>query len=284
MRIRITILIVFLAVSILSCIDTIDLGIPSGEGSLVVYGLITNESTPQSIKLYRSTDFQDVSPYPPVNDAQVYLLDRLGSRIEFTEDDNSGVYYSPDDFNVIPGDAFELHVITNEGEHIVSTQEAVKPLSPIISVNTIPVLSPEEYSVDPLADNYYVSALIDDDEGVSNYYRWKIYVNGELRGLASEMILFDDTVADGILFRYSAGNVRFKENDIISLKYYSLTVNAYRFFELIQDQTEYNTLDTSAPEPVSIESNLININDEGQIVLGLFSAAEVELIDDIEIN
>lgn len=265
----------------ISCIDPVEIDISTDEGKLVVYGIITNEKVAQSIKLYRSTSFQNPNAYPSVSDAEVYLLDRLDARIEFLEEGDSGTYFAPDDFEVLPGDAFELHVITKEGEHVVSTTETVRSLPPAISVSTVAILSPEEFEVDPLVDNYYVSALIDDEKGINNYYRWKIYVNGELRETASEMILFDDRISDGILFRYSATNVLFKENDVVSLRYYSLTATAYRFFQLLQGQTEHNALETSAPRPVSIESNLINVNDEKQVILGLFSVAEVETIEGI---
>ena len=61
---------------------------------------------------------------------------------------------------------------------------------------------------------------------------------------------------------------------LLSIQQMSLTANAYRYFKLIQDQSvETGTLVDTPPAP--IKSNLTNLNDKGELVLGFFSVSSV---------
>ena len=61
---------------------------------------------------------------------------------------------------------------------------------------------------------------------------------------------------------------------LVSLQQMSLTPNAYRYFKLIQDQS-VNTGTLADTPPAPIKSNLVNIADKNELVLGYFSASSV---------
>ncbi len=262
----------------------IDVDLPEGEEKLVVFGNLTNEDELQSIKISRTTPFKSRDPYPSESGATVYVTDRLNNRIDFEEktDVNDGIYYAPSDFQVTPGDAFVLNVITTNDEHIVSTREGVKPISEIVNTIITPVIEDEEEPVDPELDNYYISALIDDEVGIKNFYKWKIYVNGELRNLPSELTLFDDKVSDGLVFRFDASNVLFKLGDSVSVKHGSMSEAAYKYYQLLRSQTDHDQLDDNFTKPSILNSNMVNVNNPDQLILGYFSAQDVRVVTDIE--
>ncbi len=258
----------------LSCEEEVNLKLPVGDEKLVVDGWITNEKKPYAIRLYRTIGFSNADDYPPVNEAEVFITDRLSIRHDFIENGITGIYKSDTALFVgKQGEAYVLNIILKDGTTYQSRREALNPLSEILNIRTNFFIEAGLPVNDPKSRKYFIEAFVNDIQNVRNYYRWKIYVNGELRNTPNELFLFDDKFFDGVIFRVSANKITMEENDVVVLEHRSLTANAYSYFEQLEAQLSSGIIPNTPPAIVF--SNIRNVADSTELVLGYFGASAV---------
>ena len=155
----------------ISCIDPIVLNLDTGESHLVVFGWVTNEPVPYEIKLSVSNGYSDQSGYPVVSGAEVYVTDQLGNRFDFTEVTGTGRYLSdPSEFVGSPGSIYQLTVLHNQNSYH-SIPEEMPKLSAAEDAFVNFIADPADFEIKPEDENFFVSAFVDDDASVANYYR-----------------------------------------------------------------------------------------------------------------
>ncbi|MEP3390644.1 MAG: DUF4249 domain-containing protein [Reichenbachiella sp.] len=261
-----------------SCIDPIDLDLDTGESHLVVYGWITNEVTPYEIKLSESNGYSDQSGYPAVLGAEVYVTDHVGNRYDFNEIPGTGKYQSdPVYFVGSPGSIYQLTVLHNQ-ERYSSTPEEMPALSAAEDAFVNFIADPADFEIDPEDENFFLSAFVDDDSATANYYRWKVYVNGELRNSPEELVLFDDQFTNGNKFKFDAGNVLFTQSDEAYFQHMSLSKGAFDYYNNLKEQISNSTLSPRVL-PGIVEGNMANLDDSDELVLGYFGASEVSIVN-----
>ncbi len=109
----------FVAFSLLTCIDPYNPQIDNYQNLLVVDALITDENSSYFIRLSRTTETPRETP-DAVTGAQVSVTDNLGNSGVFTEI-LAGLYKSDStEFTGSPGRAYTLHVRTAEGKEYES--------------------------------------------------------------------------------------------------------------------------------------------------------------------
>ncbi|UXP31373.1 DUF4249 domain-containing protein [Reichenbachiella agarivorans] len=267
--------------SLAGCIEPVSLELGSGQSDFVVFGWLTNQDEQYQISLTKSNGFNDREAYPLVNDAQVYVYSGSGARYRFVEEKNSGIYFPEDDgFIGEVGESYLLYVIVEE-DTLVSTTEYLMPLPKIDSSFVSFVVDPSRFEVQENQANYYVSAMIQDQPNVRNYFRWKVYVNGVLRNTPSELVLFDDLFLDGNRFRVDANNVLFKKGDSVSVVQYSLSEQAYNYYVQLKGQTDNSTLTPNA-KPSILEGNISSLSSPEIQVFGYFGASEAQVVSGIQ--
>lgn len=263
-----------------SCIDEVAISLPEGDERLVVFGWLTNESTAYSVKISRSSHFLSLDGYPAVSNASVLVSDKMSNQFLFRESTELGTYESnPDEFRAEVGQSYRLHVLIGTEEY-VSEWEMMTPVSTIDYALVNFVVDPNEFEVSPEDQNYYVSAFIQDEKDEDNYFRWKIFVDGELRNLPSELNLFNDEFTNGNRSKHDAVNVLFSEGRQIRIRNMSLTKQAFEYYSAIQDQADNSTF-TPRSNPSAIIGNIQNVNNSDELILGYFGASQVE---EIELN
>lgn len=259
---------------ITSCEDPVILNLPTGDEKLVVDGWMTTENKPYSIEIYKTIGFNNQSSYPPENNAEVYVTDRLSFRYDFDEVGQTGVYES-DPLELIgkQGEAYILHITLSDGSMYESKREVLHPLSELSNVSSNFFFDPGLPVEDPEAKQYFVQGLVRDIPNVKNFYRWKITVNDILRNKPEELLLFDDKFTDGVNFNIRANNITMEANDRVILEHRSLTEDAYNYFQQLSAQLSTGLVPNTPP--AIIFGNVRNINDSTEIVLGYFGASSV---------
>lgn len=262
----------------MSCIDPINLDLDTGKTNLVVFGWITNESKSYEIKLSRSNGYSDQSGFPAISGAQVYVSDYLNNRYDFEEVGSTGSYLSdPSSFVGVPGYFYQLTIIDGEQTYI-SAMEEMPHLGIAEDAFVNFIADPSEFEIDSNDENFFITAFINDDPSMENYYRWKVYVNDELRNQPEELVLFDDRFTNGNKFRFDAANVLFTEFDVAYFQHMSMSKSAFDYYNDLKAQTSNSTL-SPRTQPGVIIGNMSNLNDPEELVLGYFGASEVELVN-----
>jgi hypothetical protein len=116
-----------------TCIDPYYPSLGKYESLLVVDGLITNSDNSSTVRLSRT--FQQVSLGPSVvSDANVYITDGTDNRIYLANKGN-GIYKTDSlEFKGIPGRTYVLHVQTIDGEEFESDPCMMYPVQEIDSI------------------------------------------------------------------------------------------------------------------------------------------------------
>ncbi|PIB35161.1 hypothetical protein BFP72_06995 [Reichenbachiella sp. 5M10] len=264
---------------LISCVETVHLDLPEGNPRRVVFGWVTSLDSVPYVKLSWSNGFNDNQSYPLIHDAEVYVYS-AGHRYAYVEREGTGMYYMTDTtFRAGVGYSYRLMVMT-EGDTLFSQTEKMDALSTVDSSFVSFVVDPNAYQVKEEQDNYYISGLVDDDPSKRNYYRWKVYVNGELRNLPSELVLFDDILTINGTLRVDASNVLFKKGDSVSFEHMSLTEAAYNYYLSVQSQTNNDALEPTA-KPGTVLGNVINVSSPNEQVHGYFGASDVQIVADV---
>lgn len=293
---------------LLGCITPLDIQNDSFEKVLVVEGRVTTDVGPHIIRITESAKYGSVfqGVIEPVETATVFIRDNQGdvTTLRHTE---GGKYETPAGFRGVVGFSYILTIEYN-GTTYNSSQEQLTKVNEIDSVYTVysqyPFLNENDilnyntgvdlyarYKKDPAASNY----MYWDYEGIY-YLRTfpELFTITTRRGPVaspkdccaecfrsesnSELIISSFPLGrenvDAKLFFLQDNGYRFLNKYVMVLKRYSLSREAFQFYELIQQQLEIDG-DVFDPPPVTIRGNIYNTEDAEEVVVGYFVVSDV---------
>jgi hypothetical protein len=291
---------------ICSCIRNVSVPIRTVPPTLVVEGWVTTDPPPYLIKLSYSGAFTNTyqanvdSLEQFITDAQVTLLDDLGDTAACIQAFN-GTYQTIDpNFIGTIGRTYTLKIHLSNGKIFLSKPEKIMPVPPIDSVTVV-------YDSSSIAlvrpTQLIVQASTHDPAGVQNFYRWTAsgYFPRKSWGnlcsfpyfgcadpfsclcfaLCEQFqpddqinVLSDQFIDGGEISRQPVfySPIYWEGSHYIEIKQYSLSQEAYQFWEQYLNQTN-RTGSILDPLPASLTGNIYNQADSTDIALGLFSAS-----------
>jgi hypothetical protein len=305
-------LIIFITVFIIySCIDPYIPNLEGYESLLVVDGLITDANSSYRVKLSRT--FQNLnSDTIMVSDATIDIKDDTGEKI-FLKNKGNGIYLTDStEFRGIAGRKYVLHIITGDKEEYESDPCLMLPVPEIESIY---ITRDQRFVNNNTQSEEGVGIYLDSKNGdASQYYRWtydetwKIRVpnpkkfnyvktkdpdkpiftqiadikeicwknrhsdeillgtpfEGKSQKIVRQPILFIATEkSDRLLLQYS-----------ILVKQYSISKSEYEFWSNLKRVNETGG-DIFARQPYSVASNIHNIKNPLERVLGFFQVSAV---------
>lgn len=157
--------------SLVSCEEVIDLDLGNAEPRIVIEATITTDPGPYHVRVNRSVNYGELNEFPPISGATLTLTDEAGNS-ETLEEVSEGLY-QVQAFQGENGKMYGLEVL-HEGKTYEASSTMPATVIPIQSLEYI--FEEETLFVD---EGYYVTAYFADPEDEVNYYRLKIFVNGE---------------------------------------------------------------------------------------------------------
>jgi hypothetical protein len=160
-----------LLLGIVSCITPYEADVPDDERSLSVQAYLSNVQGDTRVVLQRAAPFTTQSLLVSETGAQVWISDREGLRIEFSEIER-GLYLPQDPgFVALQNGQYTLNINTRDGEAYRSTVEQLPTLVPIEKVYREPRF--EDRIVEGRIQTSW-DVLLDtqDPAEPGNYYRW----------------------------------------------------------------------------------------------------------------
>lgn len=259
----ISILILSLALS--SCIETIDPDLGEFEPKVVIEGLVTDIGAPQIVKLSRLRSFYSEDPPEFIENATVILSDNIGNKDTLTHQGFGR--YTTDQIPGIPGNVYEMEVLVDG--------ESYKAVSEMRTVTTIDSVYATYYDKEDFIHEigYYISFISTEPQDTEDFYLWKFYRNGNLQNDYNDINVASDEgiqeSIDGIEGPYS-----YEFGDTARIEMYSLTKDAYNFYETLNNNLNNDGGFFSTP-PSNPPSNISNG------ALGLFQVSSIELAEKI---
>lgn len=293
-----------------TCIDPYSPKLTGYDSLLVVDGLITDANSSFTIKL--SQTFQDQNSLPTaVSDATLFISDDTGNN-SYLKNKGRGIYKTDSlEFKGTIGRTYILHILTHAGEEFASEpclMQSVPDIDSIYFEKDQKLINNGTQTQDGL------SIYLDSNAGNNNqYYRWAYNETWKFKVPYPKKFDFnleDSTVvripvasvkelcwksrkSDEILIRsvYDGEATRIKKepvlfiasglSDRLLLQYsilisqYSISKKEYDFWNNLKQVNE-NGGDIFARQPFSVISNIHNINNPKERVLGYFQVSAVK--------
>jgi len=307
MKIRNYILVTFLFLGTLSCVDKYWPEIDKYESALVVDGLLTNGDDTTIVYLSISSSVNN-EEFIPVSGSQLYIIDESQIEYHFTET-SSGTYKILDNtFSGNVGSSYQLHITLPNGKKYESDICRMPKPTPLDSVYGLI----ESHQI-PNSDEYLdgVQFYIDNYFNLSDttYYLWRLSQTFEYQSSFNIDFIWNGSIFDPYsnpdslrtcwytspvnnIFTYSTKYIDKPELIGFPLNYvssvsktlsirYSLLVNqlsiseeAFKFWDALRQQNiEKGNL--YSQQPFQIRGNIKNVNDAEEPVLGYFTVAGV---------
>ena len=293
-------------ISLISCVDSVELTENREVNLLVIEGGITTESGPHLIKLTRGARYGDVfaGTIAYETGADVFVRDDLGNTYILNEQ-GQGEYVSSRSLKGEIGRSYTLIIETSEGTEYQSTPQLLTSVSPLDSVYF------EHKEIDNVdgttTPGIDIIVQFEDDAAVTNYYKWEsvgthsletrpdLYIppgpGGEIEPKDCCAVCYKSEVIEAINIssdRLYNGNktektiafiiddgIRFSEKYVIEISQISISRDAFLYYDLLINQLSISG-DIFDPPPATIRGNMINITNPNEEVVGFFRASDVQ--------
>ena len=301
-------IIILTAVFVLStCIDPYSPKLKGYDSILVVDGLITDENSACTIKLSKTLQDQNTIPVM-VSDATVDITDDVGNSSQLNSI-GGGIYKTDSTaFKGIIGRSYTLHITTHEGNQYESIPCLMQPVPDIDSVyfeKDVEIVNNGTESQEG------IRIYLDSKPGDNNeYYRWsfdetwkfKVPFPKKYNYIDSTTIVTVDKIneycwknrkSSDILIRsiYPGQNPQIEKESIffiatdqsdrlmieysILVKQFSISKSEYDFWDNMKRVNESGA-DIFASQPFEIVSNIQNLNNPKERVIGYFQVSAVK--------
>jgi len=290
-----------------TCIDPYSPKLKGYDSLLVVNGLITDENAAYTITLSKTLQDQNAIPVV-VSDASVYITDETGNS-SYLNSMGGGIYKTNSvDFRGVIGKSYTLHITTHEGNEYQSTPCIMQSVPDIDSV----YFARDEETVNNGTESQTgLMIYLDSKPGDNNvFYRWsfeetwkfKVPFPKRFNYIDSAHIFRIDNVHEicwksnksgDILIKsvYPGQNPRIEKEPILFIssdksdrlmieysvlvKQYSLSKDEFNFWDNLKKVNETGG-DIFASQPFEVISNIHNINNPDEKVLGYFQVSAVK--------
>ncbi len=290
-----------------TCIDPYSPKLKGYETLLVVDGVITDEATSYTIKLSRTIREQDAIPVI-VPDATVYITDDNGTSTELTSQGDGTYKTDSNSFKGEIGKNYTLHIKTNDGNEYESDPCMMRPAP---DIDSIYFARDQELVNNGSETQEGIMIYLDSKKGVNNnYYRWDFeetwkfkvpdpkkfdYINdstivpvervkeyGWKDSKSSEVLIHSLSLAGADrIEREPVHFIAAQMSDRLSVQYsilvrqYSISKDEYDFWNSMIKVNNSGS-DIFASQPFPIISNIHNVSNPMELVLGYFQVSAVK--------
>lgn len=255
-HIKIVVLVLFAALSFISCQRVIDVDIASSGSKLVIEANLTDVTGTQTVLISRSVAYNSTNVFPAVSGAVVNLIDGSSGKVyKFPEST-----VTPGTYNLaaFKGKALNPYVlnVTVEGKTYIAS--AIMPFAVNLDSLTLSAQSFGSTTVKTISVNYH------DPANQPNQYRYVMYINGvQVKRVFTE----NDNLTDGRAVSTSLyeRETDLKSGDKVDVDMQCIDVYMYNYWNNLSNQGGNSPQDSATP--ANPPSNFYNDN-----VLGYFSA------------
>lgn len=298
---------VFIIITLCTCIDPYSPQLKGYNSLLVVEGLITNENASYEVKLSKTKQTQNLVP-EKVSDAVVTITDETGINIMLMNLGN-GLYKTDSTvFTGVIGRTYTLHILTHDGKEYESAPSAMLPVSEIDSLYYGKDVG---FSNNQSETHQGISIYLDSKEGdaINNYFRWEYEETWKFRlpSIKRANYINDTTIIpiidikefcwkqkksteilvqsnsqqqEGHIIKVPITFIASDLSDRLTIQYsilvkqYSISEKEFQFWDNLKKVNESNG-DIFGSQPFSVLSNIANVQDKNELVLGYFQVSAV---------
>ncbi len=211
------------SLSLFSCEKVIDIEFNDSDALIVIEGELTDDpANPQTITISKTTDFQTTNDQLFVSGAVVLITDDAGNSV-FLSEASPGKYQTTT-LAGVPGRTYNL-TVTYDGK--TYTSACKMPVR--TTVDSLSILKSLGFGGEI---NRSVVPHFQDPAGKGNYYRARMYINGDF----IESFIYDDEFLDG---NYNTQglqsfNKAIKKFDTVDVQFMNVDEKVHFYFESLE--------------------------------------------------
>ena len=269
-----TYLMAFIVLLFSSCEDVVEMDVKQGKEAFVVEGWITNKEEGNYIKLFKTIPYFNNPEFPAITNAVVTVSDDAGN-VEILKETEPGKYEIQSLKGVV-GRTYKLGIQSKEGSY-----EAITTMQRLSWNMDSVTYEYKKKSVMVEKEGYYPAIYGQEQENIGDFILLKIAKNGTWLKSYKDINLFSDEFVDGNYITAAEPGLKdpFKKDDKITYEMWSLTEEAYRFWNDIRTQLSNGGL--FAVPSTNTRTNIVKKNTASLDAVGYFGASEVKVFENV---
>ena len=166
-------LLFFLSFALFTCITPFQVDVPDAVGGIVITASLTSQPGLQEVRLNRPAAYTNDGFNFSIPNAQVWITDNLGRRVDYENDPSNLGWYLPIDrsFAAEVGKTYVLHIVTPDNLTYESAPETLRAVSPIKKVYAEETIV-DDARLGQALSGYSILLDADDPASKGDYYRW----------------------------------------------------------------------------------------------------------------
>jgi len=238
-----------------ACEKVIEFDLADSKSVVVIEATLTSNGEPFTVLVSKTSPYFGATTSNLVSGAKVSVRVENGKPKYFNE-------LSPGVYKLEKTLALPNYWYIVDVEYEGVTYSARSFLNRQVPINEISITYFDGYGF--FDSGYKVNCFIRDPAGVKNYYRMKLYVNGQLQADEGELNLYSDELFDGKAIGLVQHSSVFQKDDAITIEFQSIDKATYDYFSTLESISGIEIIQSASPaNPIS------NFNNGA---LGYFSA------------
>lgn len=236
----------FLLLLFSGCEKVIDVDLNEADPKVVIEANLSNTPNLAEVKVTQTSSYFDNSAQKNITGATVSVENEAGKKFMFTES-APGIYKSSQTFLRFD-QSYKLSVIVDNVDYSSRSK-----INFPVKIDSLTYSYDEGFAF--IDEGYYVTMYFLDPPGKRNYYRVKIFKNGNYKNETESLILFDDKFFDGKYIRFLLRQRVYKPGQEAKVELISLEREAYEYLISFRDLTNVNPGSAAPSNPPSFFTN-----------------------------
>ena len=228
------------------CEKVIDVDLNDASPAIVIEGNVGDLPHLAEVKVSKTSSYFDDESGEKISGASVVVESASGRNYQLFETE-PGVYRSGR-VPMLPGVSYSLKVEVENNIY-----EAVSTINPRVKIDSLSYFYEEGFAF--IDDGYILQVYFVDPENVDNYYRLKVYNNGDPDEVTSDFIIFSDRYFDGQLVEITLRNMKFKPDDLITAQLFAIDKDVFEYYSTLEELMNNNP---GSAAPANPNTNLSN--------------------------
>jgi hypothetical protein len=255
---KLSILILLLS-GLYSCQEVITVNLSSVKPKLVVDGSITNRPGPYTIKLSTTTNYFSPSSNNPLSGARVIITDNAGNADTLHE--SSPGNYTTKTLSGTLGRTYYLGIMASGQQYT-----AFSTMPDTVGIDSLSYsLRPSRPGSIPSA-SYSITCSFTDPQALGNYYGFRHYRNGLLKGDVVDHRVVSDKLINGNAQHFRIRDGDFLAGDSVRIELIAFDKAAFDYFNTLRQ-----TLSAGGPFSAPPANPASNISNGGAGYFGAFA-------------
>lgn len=231
---------------ITGCEKVIDVDLSASAPAFVIEGNLNKKTGMADVFISKTVNYFGSSTSNPVTGAIISVENSSGVKFKLSEI-KTGQYKSQI-ISTKDGEVYKLNVEVG-GKKV----EAISRLNPAVPIDSVTYIYEKGFAF--IEEGYYITLHFKDPPGIENYYRVKVFKNGNYKNDDSNLIIFDDRLLDGNNIKIGLPRRVFEIGQKATVELISLDAGAFEFYKTFRELLNVNPGSSAPSNPTTNFSN-----------------------------